>query len=69
MTGQEEANVRGAIFDFAGHLTTMDKGYTVGAKHNAARMAEEVVNFLAKRGIADGDVNVLTWQEPVPVKP
>ena len=64
---QFEANVRGALYDFAGHLTTMDDAYTVGAQHNAARMADEVENFLVRRGsVRDGDTNVTTWQLQLP---
>ena len=59
------ADIRGAIFDFAGHLTTMDEDYLVGAKHDAARMADEVAAFLKKRGVNEGDTNVLGWQKEV----
>ena len=58
-----EANVCGAIFDFAGYLTTMDDEYTVGAHHNASRMVEEVKLFLAKRGMNGDEANVLGWQD------
>ncbi len=58
-----EANVCGAIFDFAAYLTTMDDEYTVGAQHNAARMADEVKRFLAKRGMHGNDANVFGWQD------
>ncbi len=58
-----EANIRGAVFDFAGYLTIMDDEYTVGASHNAARMADEAKRFLAKRGMDGDDANVFGWQD------
>ena len=57
------ANIRGAIFDFAAYLTTMDDEYTVGSHHNSARMADEVKLFLAKRNMDGDDANVLGWQD------
>jgi len=66
---QFEVNVRGALYDFAGYLTTMDDEYTVGAQHDAARMANEVENFLTRRGSTkSSDANVTTWQEDLPQK-
>ena len=56
-----EANVRGAVYDFAGYLTTMDDEYAVGAQHDASRMADEVENFLVRRGSnRDSETNVTT---------
>ena len=58
-----EANVSGAIYDFAAYLTTMDEAYTVGAQHNATRMADEVQQFLARRGIDGDHASVQGWQD------
>ena len=58
-----EAIVSGALYDFAGYLTTMDEAYTVGAAHDASRMATEVKGFLEKRDISLADANVMTWHQ------
>jgi hypothetical protein len=48
---QFDANVRGAIYDFAGYLTTLDDSFMVGAKHNATRMSEEISIWFAKNSL------------------
>ena len=61
-----EANVSGAIFNFAAYLTTMDEAYTVGAKYDAARMAQEVSHFLSERGVSGRGANVWGWHDFAP---
>lgn len=52
MTNEQfDANIRGAIYDFAGYLTTLDDSFTVGAKHNATRMSEAVSNWFGKNSL------------------
>lgn len=43
----------GAVYDFAGFLTTRDKQLTLSSKDDAAPCAEAVKEFLDKRGIPD----------------
>ena len=43
--------VAGAIFDFAGFLTTRDERITLSAKDNASPAADAVKAFLELRGV------------------
>ena len=64
MTNEQfAANISGAIFDFAGYLTTMKEAYTVGAAHEASRMAHEAEDWLKRRGVNPSSANVQTWQD------
>jgi hypothetical protein len=54
--------VSGAVFDFAGRLTTLDKGMSVGAKHNAAPMADQVARWCRSRDVSYDNARVKDWQ-------
>lgn len=55
--------VSGAIFDFAGYLTTRDKVIEVGSTANASPVADLVKEWAALRGLSLEDAAVLSWQE------
>ena len=46
--------VSGAIFDFAGYLTTRKQRLVISAADNAAPMADAVRDFLGLRDVAAG---------------
>lgn len=48
-----DKDTAGAVFDFAGFLTTRKKVISVGASEDAAPMADLVQEFLKKRGFDD----------------
>jgi hypothetical protein len=54
--------ITGALFDFAGMLTTLEKPVTLSAKHNAAPMVDLLKEFLIKRDVPDcSDPFVKEW--------
>ena len=55
--------VSGAIFDFAGYLTTRDKVIEVGSTANASPVADLVKEWAALRGLSLENPAVLSWQE------
>jgi hypothetical protein len=65
---QELVNIRqliaGAVYDFAGRLTT-GQTMQVGSAHNAAPMAEACEAFLRERGCSDGEPMVKDWNEAI----
>jgi hypothetical protein len=56
-----EGVIAGALFDFAGHLTTLAESYEVGARHDASRMVEELKAWASKRGLSLTDARVMDW--------
>lgn len=58
-----EALIAGALFDFAGHLTTMDEVYEVGASRDASRMVAELRAWAKKRGLNLSAADVVGWQD------
>lgn len=55
--------IAGAIFDFAGYLTTRDKVIKVGSTANASPIADLVKEWADVRGLSLTDAAVLSWQE------
>ena len=53
--------ISGAIFDFAGYLTTREKVIPVGASADAAPMVELIKDWAAKRNLSTNDAAVLSW--------
>lgn len=60
---QLHAIISGAIFDFAGFLTTREKVIEIGSSANAAPVADLVSEWLEKRGVSMDDAMVQTWSE------
>jgi hypothetical protein len=56
--------IAGAVYDFAGRLTT-GSAMQVGSAHNAAPMAEACEAFLRDRGCSDGEPMVKDWNEAI----
>lgn len=54
--------ISGAVFDFAGYLTTRDKVIEVGATANASPIADLVKEWAELRGLSIVDAAVLSWQ-------
>lgn len=54
--------IAGAIFDFAGFLTTRERVIEVGATANASPVAELVQEWAELRGLSLADAAVLSWQ-------
>lgn len=54
----------GLLWDFAGRLTTLEKGMVVGAKHTPHRIIDEVVKFAKDRDIysENSEPYVEDWQ-------
>ena len=63
--------IAGAIFDFAGFLTTREGVIEVGANANASPVADLIQEWAELRGLSLADASVLSWQEvcrePFPV--
>ena len=55
--------IAGAIFDFAGFLTTRDKVIKVGSTANAAPVADLVKEWADMRKLSLDDVAVSWWQD------
>jgi hypothetical protein len=58
--------VAGAIYDFAGKLTSRDKAITFGGTHDCAPVAEACNEFLKERNCLDGEPMVRDWQDKLP---
>lgn len=54
--------ISGAIFDFAGYMTTRNKTIPVGAKADASPVANMVKNWANKRVLNIDSANVTNWQ-------
>jgi hypothetical protein len=61
--------IAGAIFDFAGFLTTRPNTIEVGSTANAAPMADLVKEWAELRGLSLDDAAVLSWQELLHTRP
>lgn len=61
--------IGGAIFDFAGYLTTRQDVIEVGATANAAPIADLVKDWAKLRGLSLDEPAVLSWQEWLPKAP
>jgi hypothetical protein len=54
--------IAGAVFDFAGYLTTRDETIKVGAKANAAPMADHVKQWAMQRQLDIDNADVEHWE-------
>jgi hypothetical protein len=64
--------ISGAIYDFAGFLTTQEKTIQVGARVGASAVVDLLKEWAALRGLKLDDAAVLSWQEwlsPTPPEP
>jgi hypothetical protein len=61
--------IAGAIFDFAGYMTTRTDVIKVGATANAAPVADLAKEWAKLRGLSLDDAAVLSWQEWLPTAP
>ena len=64
--------ISGAIYDFAGFLTTQEKTIQVGARVDASAVVDMLKEWAALRGLKLDDAAVLSWQEwlsPTPPEP
>lgn len=58
--------ISGAIFDFAGYLTTLPKVIEVGSAANASPMVELIKEWADLRGLSLDDAAIQSWQEWLP---
>ena len=58
--------ISGAIFDFAGYLTTRPKVIKVGSGANALPMVELIKEWADLRGLSLDDAAIQSWQEWLP---
>lgn len=61
--------ISGAIFDFAGYLTTRKEVVEVGSTANASPMADLVKEWAELRGLSLDDAAVLSWNELLAAAP
>lgn len=55
--------ISGALFDFAGFLTTLDAPVRFGSTEEAAPMVELLQEFAKKRGLSLDDADVMCWSD------
>ena len=58
-----ESMISGAIFDFAGFLTTRSSTIEIGSKANATPVVELIKEWAALRGISLDNADVTLWRE------
>jgi len=63
--------VSGAVFDFAGYLTTLpvEKAIHASEAHEAAPMVEAITAWAAKRELVTTDANVERWRATLAAQP
>lgn len=59
--------IAGAVYDFAGFLTTQEESLTVGARENACPVADLLRSWADKRGLRLKGASVLSWQDMLTV--
>jgi len=59
----KDAQLAGALFDFAGYLTTLDRSVTLGAAHDASVMVELLRSWASERGLELDEADVRGWQD------
>jgi hypothetical protein len=62
-----EQLISGALFDFAAHLTTMEEGFPVGAKHPTPPVLEALKEWAGTRALDLDEAAVQTWQNEIGV--
>jgi DNA topoisomerase-1 len=63
-----ERIVAGALFDFGGMLTSMEKPVTLSGHHNAAPAADLIAEFAKKRGLRITNALVNEWQSQLAMR-
>lgn len=58
-----ETMISGAIFDFAGFLTTRSSTIEIGSKANATHVVELIKEWAALRGVSLDDADVTLWRD------
>ena len=53
-----QAIIAGALYDFLGHLTTLDKNIVVGGSDNPTPALDELCKWGAMRGLPLEDINI-----------
>jgi len=62
LEGKRAANVvAGALFDFAGYMTTRDKSIKVGAKENPSPVLDQLKSWSRNRHLNLDDADVEKW--------
>jgi hypothetical protein len=56
-----EQVIAGALFDFAGHLTSMDEPATFSSRHDAAPAVKLLSDWAARRGLSLDEARVKDW--------
>ena len=59
--------ISGAVYDFAGFLTTQEESLTVGARENASPVADLLRSWADKRGLQLKGALILSWQDVLAV--
>lgn len=70
LVGQQEVQadiISGAVFDFAGYLTTLPSKEAIhcSTAHDAAPMVDAITDWAKKRGLATEHARVETWHEAI----
>ena len=58
-----ESMISGAIFDFAGFLTTRSSTIEIGSNANATHVVELIKEWAALRGVSLDNADVTLWRE------
>ena len=58
-----ETIISGAIFDFAGFLTTRSSTIEIGSNANATHVVELIKEWAALRGVSLDNADVTLWRE------
>lgn len=61
--------ISGALFDFAGYLTTLDKSVTFGSYEDASPMVEHIQTWAEKRGLYLDNADVQNWTSALSAAP
>lgn len=65
------SRISGAIYDFAGYLTTLSPAEKFGANVEASPMADHIVKWAKERGFEAEDLNgadVQNWNKPTAIE-
>lgn len=58
-----EKVVAGAIFDFAGYLTTIENGFPIGSSYDSSPIVGEIEKWAIKRNLDLDDAEVENWNK------
>ena len=61
----EDKTIAGAIYDFAGFLTTLEDFISIGSTENASIMIELISEWAEKRNLNIDDADVSGWNTRV----